>query len=116
MTDHQLLFDTETENKYRWLANVSGVAFKFYIPKQFVPDPPPKHINERIEADTTRATVHATNIRSAVKYVEEKTETVRYAPKGDPETWQIGEPYIPRTVLTQPWPRQLHIAVSWEER
>ena len=108
MTEYKLVFDKETENKWRWVANIDGVAFKFYMPQQFVPQPPPSQIVVGIETDAARATVHPANIKAAVEYVEELTETVRYAPTGDPKNWPIGEPYVPMTELIQPWPKAWH--------
>jgi hypothetical protein len=52
-----------------------------------------------------------------VRFVEQCTKTIHYAPIGDQDTWEIGEPYIPMNVLQPPrppWPDQLHIAVLWE--
>ena len=114
MTEHELVLDKETENKLRWVADVDGVAFKLYIPQVFVPQPPPKRIAVGIETDAARATAQRADINAVVEYVEEMSQTVRYAPLGDQETWQIGEPYVPMSILDQPWPKRLYIAVSWK--
>ncbi len=34
-------------------------------------------------------------IVAVVGRAREHTETVRFAPRGDPEQWEIGEPYTP---------------------
>ena len=114
MSTYELRYDKETDNKYRWIADVEGVAFKLYIPQAVLPDPYPRRILVSVETDPKRAASTKANLKVVVEHVEEHTETIRYAPVGDPKTWQIGEPYIPRAVLRQPWPKQLHIAVSWE--
>jgi hypothetical protein len=42
------------------------------------------------------------------------TQTVRYTPVGDDsKNWEIGEPYIPMSILPTPIPDLLRIEVSW---
>lgn len=66
MREYELVFDKETENKLRWVVDVDGVAFKFYIPQRFVPQPPPKRIVVGIETDDARATLPRANIKAVV--------------------------------------------------
>ena len=114
MSSYELHYDKETSAKYRWTADVDGVAFKLYIPQAVLPQPHPHRIRVWVETDPRQAASFKANLKAVVKFGEEHSQTVQYAPVGDPKTWQIGEPYIPMTALTQPWPKQLHIAVSWE--
>lgn len=113
MTEYELVLDKETERKWRWIAFVNGVAFKFYIPQRLVPQPPPERIVVGIDTHEATATADRANIKSVVEFVEVHTVTIRYAPTGDQESWQIGEPYIPRSELPEPPPKRLYIAVSW---
>jgi hypothetical protein len=48
-----------------------------------------------------------------VKRVSEHTETIRYAPIGDPTYWEIGEPYIPRSLIPSE-PELIEIEVRWD--
>ena len=112
MSSYELDYDKETDNKHRWITDVDGVAFKLYIPRAALPDPPPPRIRVWVEKDSRRAT--NANTKAVVELKEKHSNTIRYAPVGDPKEWQIGEPYIPVTVLDRPWPERLHIAVSWD--
>lgn len=115
MSTYELHYNKDTGNKFRWIADVDGVLFKLYIPQLSLPDPHPRLIFVSVESDPRQAAGVKANLKAVVEFVEEHTQTVHYAPVGDPETWQIGEPYIPKAVLSRPWPQQLHVAVSWEE-
>ena len=45
--------------------------------------------------------------------VGEHTRTIRYAPQGDKKDWEIGEPYIPRSLIpTKGTPLLIHI--EWD--
>lgn len=118
----------ETDNKLRWRADVEGVDFKLYIPKWRVPLPWPRRIIVVISAlpmETSRATQAEPPNRGAkepreraivavVDRVREHTETVRFAPRGDPEQWEIGEPYIPYALLPTPSTQSLRLEVRWD--
>src|SRR5437667_4156669 len=96
-----------TDNKLRWQAVVEGVNFKLYVPKWRVPRPWPTRILVRIsdvpagaQVRDQAATAASSNslerpICGIVERVREHTQTVRFAPQGDPRDWEMGEPYIP---------------------
>ena len=116
----------ETDNKLRWAADVEGVKFQLYIPKWRVPRPWPNRILVRIiDVPAGVETQHppATSASSAsverpifqiVEKVREHTQTVRFAPLGDFNEWQIGEPYIPYSLLPSPSAQAVQIEVEWD--
>lgn len=113
----------ETDNKLRWHADIDGVDFKVYVPKWRVPVPWPQRILVRIEETTSQnerlvpsgnAKVEALPIFVLVEKNVEHTTTVRYTPSGDPEGWELGEPYIPYPLLPSPPPQRLGIEVEWD--
>lgn len=113
MSSHELRHDKKTDAKHRWI-DVDDAGFKFYIPQAVLPQEHPQRIRVRVETDPRQAASFKANLKAVVELGEEHSETVQYAPVGDPDTWQIGRPYIPKTALTEPWPVRLHIAVSWD--
>jgi len=52
-------------------------------------------------------------IIAVVEIDREHTRTVRYSPLGDPERWEIGQPYVPISELGDPYPQQLILLVGW---
>lgn len=110
----RMALDKETDNKYRWRAFLAGdVAFKLYIPKWRCPSVPPRKITVGIMGMAAQVDELKWDLCAQVVRVEEHTETVRYRPHGDPEDWEIGEPYVPHCVLPEPWPDQITIGVAW---
>lgn len=114
MSHHDLYYDKETDNNYRWIAHLDDAPFELYIPKTVAPHPPPQWIRVWVEADSAQVETLSADLTAVVTRVDELTKTVRYKPVGDPETWQIGEPYIPMSILPEPWPDRLNIAVAWK--
>ena len=53
-------------------------------------------------------------IVAIVDEVTEHTKTVRFAPRGKQEEWEIGEPYIPYSLLPDPLPRTVQVEVRWD--
>ncbi|MGO9264232.1 MAG: hypothetical protein ACLQBA_04980 [Candidatus Binataceae bacterium] len=119
----------ETDNKLRWQSDVDGVKFKLYIPKWRVPRPWPVHIIVSIRdllGDEGSQSSSRLNVRSGdaapleepitaiVSMVKEHTETVRFTPRDDPKEWEIGEPYIPYSLLPDGWPQTIQIEVRWD--
>ena len=116
----------ETDNKLRWQVYVEGVNFKLYVPKWRVPRPWPTRIIVRVsdipasgEAEHQPATSGNSAslerpIAAIVKKVREHTQTVRFAPQGDPNNWEIGEPYVPYSLLPSPSVQALRIEVRWD--
>ncbi len=121
MIEFRLHRDKLTDNKIRWNASVEGVQFKLYIPKWRVPDPTPDPIYVTIEKakeseEPTVPGIRASpskQIRTIVRFVSEHTETIRYRPSGDPQDWELGEPYVPKSLLLRPWPVQIAVIVQW---
>jgi hypothetical protein len=55
-------------------------------------------------------------IISVVHFDRVHTKTVRYSPLGDQKKWEIGQPYVPQSVLSVPYPGQLVLQVRWLAR
>jgi len=123
-----LAFYKETERKWRWDADVEGTPFELYIPKWRVPEPVPKRIkvkiylpNEVVEykqkylvREINRSPdLRMNKIYADVTYLREHTQTVRYDPIGDDKNWEIGSPYIPKSILPVEFPSTLQIIVEW---
>jgi hypothetical protein len=119
----------ETENKLRWQAYVKGVRFKLYIPKWRVPPPWPKRIivgltdssvDGALAGESTLA--HGTTpsidlelpIVACVERIDDHTATVRFRPVGDQNMWEIGEPYIPYSLLPGNKCQKVQIGVRWD--
>ena len=118
----------ETENKLRWDVDIDGTNFALYIPKWRVPEPWPSRIWVNISPqrakcdDLPNLTEEAAHrdpslkdepIIATVLRVREHTETVRFQPVGDKEVWEIGEPYVPRTLIENGEER-LRFVVMWD--
>jgi len=56
------------------------------------------------------------SIVATVQIVDSHTETVRYRPVGDSADWELGEPYIPKSLLSVPPPEFIRIEVRWDRR
>ncbi len=120
MSDCVLQLDHETPRKLRWKGDVQGVAFELYVPKEVVPQPTPQWIRVNVVQDPASLgrgfqRRNENGIWALVERVadEQHTDTVRYCPVGESEDWIIGEPYIPKVLLTEPWPDQVGIVVTW---
>ncbi len=122
----------ETDNKLRQESNVDGVGFELYIPKWRVPRSWPVRIIVSIRNLFTdegwtpsRPSIDVGQgdaamerpIVAIVDKVKEHTKTVRFAPRGKREEWEIGEPYIPCSLLSDlsdPPPETIQIVVRWD--
>jgi len=115
----------ETENKLRWSTYVEqdDTAFHLYIPKWRVPEPWPGRIYVGIEPFDGDPLTFASSansideleksIKALVQPVMEHTRTFRYAPLGEKRDWQIGEPYIPFSLIP-PDSHILSVQVRWD--
>jgi hypothetical protein len=65
----------------------------------------PVRLNEELHSDRP--------ITAAVKIDRIHTQTVRYTPIGHPKSWEIGQPYVPMSVLPRDYPKRLIIRVTW---
>jgi hypothetical protein len=100
-----------TDRKLRWEVELEDHVFQLYIPQWRVPRPWPKRILVSVSGEGGDATrPHDTGKPSnsdelqepivlVVKRVATVVNTVRFAPEGDPDQWEIGEPYIPFSLL-----------------
>src|SRR6266566_5195011 len=112
----------ETDRKLRWSATVDdGTEFELYIPKEQVPDPWPRRIYVEIwgpeDNPLPRPADRISNDAPIVEHVRfdrNHTRTARYTPLGDNKTWQLGQPYIPFVLLSDPPPRDLILRVRWD--
>jgi hypothetical protein len=115
----------ETQNKLRWSSHIEkdDAPFHLYIPKWRVPEPWPGRISVGIEPFSSKPSDFAQSpydsenldnqIEVLVKRIEVHTRTVKYAPFGDEKEWQIGEPYIPFSLIP-PDSDFLIIEVKWD--
>ena len=99
--------------------------FEFYIPKGRVPKPWPGHIFVGIEAFSGDPSGFAQSpcdldnldnpIKVLVKRIEDEyhAKTILYRQLGDNRYWQIGEPYIPKSLIPR-GPDSLIIEVKWD--
>ncbi len=113
----------ETDNKLRWEADCEGVPFQLYVPKSRVPKPWPKRIRVRVgelqakekhQARSARLGPLERPIVAILDKVRDHTQTVRFKPRGDPNDWELGEPYIPRAILPDPEIEVVRIEVQWD--
>lgn len=123
-------YDKETETMYRWKTMVGNAPLQIYLPKWRVPDPYPSHISveiferaeypqsiypiEQKEAIANPQLLH-NPITAEVTYLEDHTLTAKYDPVLDKGKREIGNPYIPYTLLSDPPPTRLVIVVNWEK-
>lgn len=126
MIKRTLYFRNETNNKLRWddLVKEDGATFEFYIPKWRVPKPWPARIIVSIDSyigdmsDFTQSPYDSDkSIEVLVEHIEPHTKTVKYAQVGYEKYWQIGQPYIPESILTSKFPsipKYLIIEVNWD--
>lgn len=114
-----------TQNMLRWSTYVEkdDARFELYIPKWRVPGQWPGLIRVRIEAyqgdpaEFEESPYHRDRledpIRVLVRRVSKLSSTMKYAPVGDSETWQIGKPYIPHSLVVED-SNLLAIEVEWD--
>lgn len=118
----------ETDNKLRWDAIVEGVTFSLYVPKWRVPKPWPgsiwvRVIPRRVESDDLPNVSHADveedpglvhePIIATVVRDREHTETTRFRPVGDDDAWEIGMPYVPKSLVPENAAR-MWVIVMWD--
>jgi hypothetical protein len=119
LVETRLTLKPETDNKLRWSGDVLNVAFKLYVPKATFRGQIPEVllvsvvVEPALLADGSRRQ-DDNSLFEVVRKVEEHTETVRYCPTGAPDRWLIGEPYIPKTLLSEQYPERVGLRVRWE--
>lgn len=124
-----LAYHKETDNKHRWDAFVDDTVFELYVPKWRIPDPVPGKILIRIFTDKNKASSSRTYTPSDVSddpeirektifaeicFTREHTKTFRYDPIGEKNKWEIGSPYIPKSVLEYEKIDRLYLSVEWK--
>lgn len=113
----------ETPNTLRWTAVVkNGDKFELYIPKWRVPVPWPAQLVVIVDENIPVPQVALTStseidpIKVVVKKVSEHGRTVRYQPLGkDKKKWEIGEPYIPKFILSPQFPDLVYLEIFWDD-
>ncbi len=114
----------ETVGKLRWSAWVEedNAEFHLYIPKKRVPQPWPGRIFVSLEKFAGEPKEFTSDdfpgnleeeIISIIGLVEECSRTGHYAPFGDQKSWQIGEPYIPYSLIPEN-SNLLKIRIVWD--
>jgi len=120
----------KTPGYLRWDVWVeeNGAPFEFYINKWRVPQPWPARIFVSIDSftsdpsDFTQSPYDSDNLNKPIKVLVEHvdeyhTKTTKYTPVGDEKGRQIGEPFIPKSILTSEFssiPDKLIIEVNWD--
>lgn len=119
-----------TERKAVWIADVDGAQFRFYIPQWRIPEPWPSKIFVSVsvadgpakvipehprKADfETDGSARTKPIEAVVARVESHTKTVRYQQFAtQKDEWEIGEPYIPISLIPDGANEFLKITVDW---
>lgn len=121
-----LEYQKETENKLRWGADVDGTPFELYIPKWRIPDPTPGKVLIRAQ-DKIKTTNQFTRdeieqdpelrnkpIYAEITRITELTKTIRFDPIGDKNNWEIGSPYIPKSILPSEDTKKLYVVIEWK--
>ena len=103
----------QTDNKYRWDADIDGTLFEFYIPKNNVPEPVPTQIRVHLKFTSDEEHFSPATLRAKVRINQPHTQTIRYTPVGNPKEWLIGEPYIPVSLLPDETPEMVYVKVEW---
>lgn len=120
----------ETDNKLRWDTYVAedDTKFSIYIPKWRVPRPWPSRIyfcvtsrrsddfeGPNLSPDLIQedGALSQEPIVATARRYRNHTRTVRFRPLGDPATWEIGEPYIPYSLLEEGVVR-VRLIVFWD--
>ncbi len=121
-------FKRSTRNKILWVADILGVEFRLYVPNWRIPKTIPKRIlikiyspNEEINNKKfitennikINPQLKLSNIYSDVQKIKEHTKTIRFDPLGDPNDWEIGSPYIPKSIFGNSNDEELTIVVDW---
>ncbi len=119
----------DTSGMHRWDVKIEGVTLEIYIYKWRVPDPYPSRISveifNRAEFSQSiypldRKEVNANPqlcykpITAEVDFLENHTRTAKYDPVLGKGKREIGNPYIPYTLLSDPLPTRLVIVINWE--
>lgn len=121
------LTPVDTPNKRRWDALIDNVRFELYIPKWRIPTPPPEAIHVTVQATSgesnlprlTQADADADAslllrpIHAVVRRFKDHTQTVRFTPVGNKDEWEIGEPYIPYSLIPEDSKEVVQITVVW---
>jgi len=115
----------------RWddVAKRDGALFELYIPKGRVPQPWPARIIVSMDSftgdpsDFTQSPYDLDNLNNPIKVLVERvvdenySNPVKYTPIGEDKVRQIGEPFIPKSILTSEFPSipdKLIIDVNWD--
>lgn len=126
---HKVLeYSKATGGTFRWDAMVDDTRFELYIPNWRVPLPVPQRVRVEIFLPGDNhpglsqlkqgETISAPGRRQSpivvrVQRIEEHARTYRYDPIGDYKLREIGNPYIPKTLLPAEAPSELTISVEW---
>lgn len=118
----------DTSGMHRWDAMVERAPLEIYIYKWRVPEPYPSRISveifNRAEYSQSiypldRKEVNANPqlcynpITAEVAFLENHTRTAKYDPVLGKGKREIGNPYIPYTLLSDPPPTRLVIVIKW---
>ena len=120
----------DTDGMYRWDYMAEHTKLEIYIHKWRVPDPYPSRISVEIfNRDGYSQSIYRLDRREAnanpqlcynpitaeVAFLENRTLTAKYDPVLGKGKREIGNPYIPYTLLSDPPPIRLVIVINWEK-
>ncbi len=118
----------DTDGMYRWDYMAEHTKLEIYIHKWRVPDPYPSRISVEIfNRDGYSQSIYHLDRREAyanpqlcynpitaeVAFLENHTLTAKYDPVLGKGKREIGNPYIPYTLLSDPPPIRLVIVIKW---
>ena len=121
----------DTTNWYRWDAKVDedDTLLEIYLPKWRVPDPYPLRISMEIhEPSEYRRPIVPLNreealanprlrrapITAEVTFTKDRSPKAEYGPVLDDDVREIGDLFIPKTLLAGLTPKRLVIVINWE--
>jgi len=117
-----------TDNKYVWTVNLDKVEFNLYIPKWRTPEPVPEKVLIKIHLPSEELIdkkfvskndiqlypqLKKEKIYSDVHRISNHSQTVRFDPKGNSNDWEIGSPYIPKSLLNDQDLNELSLVIEW---
>jgi hypothetical protein len=120
----------DTANWYRWDAKIDDTLLEIYLPKWRVPDPYPLRISMEIyepseyrrpivpldqEEALANPRLRRAPIVAEVTFTnKDRSPKVEYGPVLNDNVREIGDLFIPKTLLAGLTPKRLVIVIDWE--
>ena len=122
-------YSKSTEGMHRWDAMIGHAPLEIYIPRWRVPDPYPSHISVEIfewaeylqsinylyqEELLANPELSHNSIVTRVTFNKDCSLTAKYKTDLNNDVREIGDPFIPKTLLSTLPPKRLVIVINWE--